>query len=382
MIMTATKLPARAGTSGELMESNRSLSPVARGARPSERGQVLVLFVLVMLTCTAIATVAVSVGQVAVRRHQAQMIVDAAAFAGAAKQAEGLNNIANLNQLSIDLLVGIYAVSFIPYIDSDGTSALRVALGAFSLVNDWAGDTLKEYTEIFDTINNGINVINRTYANPVLPQLAAEAVIDANFGSDSDKIFKAADRGSSGFANPIVDIPKNNFRLVKLTDRDTYRGHLYFYGPSRQTIQTCTNLGFPLGAICAALVAAQYASVATAVAVLREAFPIEYQTGRFYNQDEGDDVRFTYQLTVSQAPVLFGKTWFNDIPPITVVASAKPYNGYLGEKFNGGGFLGLIPPSQNEEIKETYQAKLVPVRLSDAFFVSASDPTMLLRILH
>lgn len=355
---------------------------VSRPAKASERGQVLVLFVLVMLTCCAIATVAVSVGQITVRRHQAQMIVDAAAFAGAAKQAEGLNGIAKLNKLSIDLLTAIYVVSFLPYIDEQSTSTLRLAIGPLSLpINDWAGDTLKDYQEIFKAINGGINTINRAYANPLLPRTAAEAVIDANFGNGSDRIFKEDDRGSSGFVNPL-DIVKNGGRLVNLTAPDTYRGHTYFYAPSPQTISDCTSLPFPANAICLALLAAQYAAVNVAVGVLREFDPIEYQTGRFYDQDPGDDVRFTYQLTVTQAPVLFGRSWFNDIPPITVIASAKPYNGYLGEKFNGGGFLGLIPPSQNEEIKQTYQAKLVPVRQIDKIIAAGLNPLKAQTILH
>jgi hypothetical protein len=87
-------------------------------------------------------------------------------------------------------------------------------------------------------------------------------------------------------------------------------------------------------------------------------------------------------LTVKQAPVLFGKTWFDDIPEITVVASAKPYNGYLGKKFNGGSFLGFVPFSQDKEIRETYQAKLVPVRAVDKIFPAGGDPLKVLRTLH
>ena len=87
-------------------------------------------------------------------------------------------------------------------------------------------------------------------------------------------------------------------------------------------------------------------------------------------------------LTVTQAPVLFGRSWFDDIPPVTVVATAKPYNGYLGEQFNGGGFLGLIPFTQKKEIKVTYQAKLVPVRNADKIFAAGFDFTKAARILH
>ncbi len=389
MITTATTRRARAGTGGEMIEATPMLTPVSRRAESSERGQVLVLFVLVMLTCCAIAVVAVSVGQVTVRRHQAQMIVDAAAFAGAAKQAEGLNGIAQLNEQSLLLLQGIYGATFIPYIDSDNTTDIRAVTGPISAAtNDWAEEVLTDYQEIFDTIDGAIRVINRTYSNAGLPRIAAEQVIDANFGNGNDRIFKSADKGSSGYANPL-DLVKNGGRLVTLTDRDTYRGHTYtyFYNPLGNSIAvtTCRNLPnapLPLGLACFALLTAQYALANTAIAIKREADPIEYETGRFYDQSSGDDVRFTYMLTVTQAPVLFGKSWFNDIPPITVVATAKPYNGYLGEKFNGGGFLGLVPPSQNEEIKVTYQAKLVPVRQVDKFFAAGFNPLKAQTILH
>ncbi|HUF18076.1 MAG TPA: pilus assembly protein TadG-related protein [Thermoanaerobaculia bacterium] len=368
---------------------HNGLPKPTRVHRESEKGQVLVLFVLIMLTCTAIATVAISVGQVAVRRQQAQMIVDAAAFAGAAKQAEGMNNIAQLNQMSLDLLKVIYFTTFIPYIDKDSTTDIRALIGPVSaLTNDWAEPVLKDYQKIFDTIDGAINVTNRIYSNSGLPRIAAEQVINANFGNANDRIFKTADKGSSGYPNPL-DLGKNGFRLVNLTERDTYRGHTYtyFYNPAGNSVAVTTcrslpNAPLPLGVACFAILTAQYVLTNAAIAVKREIDPIEYQTGRFYNQSQGDDVRFTYMLTVTQAPVMFGRSWFNDIPEITVVASAKPYNGYLGEKFNGGGFLGLVPFSQNKEIKVTYQAKLVPVRNADKIFAARFNPNKAARILH
>lgn len=363
------------------METFRSPVPPTRVARKSERGQVLVLFVLILLTCMALSVVAVSVGQVAVRRQQAQMIVDAAAFAGAAKQAEGLNNIAQLNQMSLDLLKVIYFTSFIPYVDSDSTFFIRSVIGFASyFTNDWAGPVLTDYQKIFDTINGAINVTNRIYANPLLPRSAAEEVINANFGNASDRIFKQADKGSSGFANPI-DLVANSGKLVKLTNPDTYHGHSYTYVPSpnHPLVQACANTPFPADIIPCGLVA-NGLSVNGIVFIFRNFVDrIEYKTGRFYDQGSGDDVRFTYRLTVTQAPVLFGRSWFSDIPEITVVASAKPYNGYLGQKFNGGGF---IPFSQDKEIKVEYQAKLVPVRNADKIFAAGFDFTKAARIHH
>ena len=363
------------------MEERPVPSAVTRRGKPSERGQVLVLFVLIMLTCTAIATVAVSVGQVAVRRQQAQMIVDAAAFAGAAKQAEGLNNIAQLNKMSFDLLQGIYIVTFIPYVDSDSTFFIRSVLGAASyFTNDWAGPVLKDYQKFFDTINGAINVTNRIYSNAGLPRIAAEEVVNANFGNGSDKLFKSADKGSSGYANPI-DLFKNGGRLVTLTNPDSYNGHSYTYAPSpnHPLVTACANTPFPANLIPCGLVA-NGLSVNGTVFIFRNFIdPIKYETGRFYNQSQGDDVRFTYRLTVTQAPVLFGRSWFDDIPEITVVATAKPYNGYLGKKFNGGGF---VPFSQDKEIRITYQAKLVPVRNADKIFAARFDFSKAARILH
>ena len=352
-----------------------------RSRTPAQQGQVLVLFVLIFATCCLAAAVAVAVGQVVVRRHQAQMVVDAAAFAGAASQAKGMNTIAHLNQMAFTTLATIYWTSWEPFIDNSTTTDERLILGALTLLwNEWAGDTLTGYQDSFKSIDRAIDLTNLEFGNANIitgPPAKAEAVIKANFGSGSDKIFKQADYDSSGMANPL-DYAK--VKLVKLTDPTEYTQHIYTYVMNPDNV--CTDLPFPADAICWAVLVGQYGDVNAAIDAYRIINPIKYKTGRFYDQSSGDDVRFAYKLTITATKPMFGRTFFSDLPPITVLAAAKPYNGYLGKKFNGMGFLGIIPPSQAKDIKETYQAKLVPLKTMEKMNITNFDFEMMMRTLH
>ena len=154
-----------------------------RSRTPAQQGQVLVLFVLIFATCCLAAAVAVAVGQVVVRRHQAQMVVDAAAFAGAASQAKGMNTIAHLNQMAFTTLATIYWTSWEPFIDNSTTTDERLILGALTLLwNEWAGDTLTGYQDSFKSIDRAIDLTNLEFGNANIitgPPAKAEAVIKA-----------------------------------------------------------------------------------------------------------------------------------------------------------------------------------------------------------
>ena len=115
-------------------------------------------------------------------------------------------------------------------------------------------------------------------------------------------------------------------------------------------------------AICAETYAA-YGIGNAAYAIYRALDPISYELGRFYDNEEGSDVRFAYFLKVSQSPVIFGRQFFTDIPPIIVAAAAKPYGGYLGNTFERS--WGVHSSADGEEIQATYKAKLVPLTMSE-----------------
>lgn len=344
-----------------------------RDFRESERGQVLVLFLLIMVTMILIGMVAVAVGQVTVRRQQAQMIVDAAAFAGAAKQAEGMNTIAHLNQSEYNFLNWICYSKLAPYDDNDDTTWERLGAGLLTPiaafhVNDWAGDLLTDYQDIFTVYNKAIDVVNCLYSiiSPIGPRSAAQDVINDNFGDESEKIFRQADLGSSGIADLTAYA---SLRMVKLTEPEDYEIGPYYYTPWPSNT-VCD--AWPFGtAYCAGI----YAGVAGYIQIYRRWIdPIKYQLGKFYDNDKGSDVRFAYYLTVSQSPVIFGRTFFNDIPPITVAAAAKPYGGYLGKKFTDS-FVGFSQES-GSEIAETYKAKLVPLTTTEIAGVALqNNPT-------
>lgn len=347
--------------------------------RPQERGQVLALFVLIMVTCFLVAILAVSVGQVFVRRHQAQMIVDAAALSGAASQARGLNTIARFNEKSLHFLQGIQISNAIPYMDSDSTTNERMGMfllgGPLSipLMSDWAGDVLKDYQNVFDFFNAVIDVINLAYSplSPFdfAPGGQASQVIEDNFGNDSEKIFKSADLDDHGqLVDPmrIVNDYESAYHLVKLTEPEEYRiaSYYYVFYHSNWALDTC-SLIFPLDLPCAHLFATYGALDVYYNTIEPLVDPIKYELGKFYDNDEGTDVRFAYFLKVSSSPVLFGKNFFDDIPPIVVAAAAKPYGGYLGDTFEPWWDIsinvGPYDQQDGKEISYTYKPKLVPL---------------------
>lgn len=372
--------------------------PRSRRRDPRQSGQVLVFFILIMVTCLLIALVAVTVGQVLVRRHQAQLVVDAAAFAGASKQAEGLNTIANLNSLSLFTLNAIQVSVLAPFIDNDTTTYMRLGTSAGSLaINDWAGDTLEDYSEIFDFYDDLIDIANCAYSSRALAQLAARDVVDENFGDG--RIFVEDDLDGQGLADPQEWLESD---LVKLTDPEEYAigPHWYLPWPANAIASQ-----IPFGAIYAYGI--YLGTIDPAIFVWRWADPIEYELGRFYDNEEGDDVRFAYYLTVSQAPVIFGSNFFEDIPPVTVVAAAKPYGGYLGDEFYNGNLLmggwtkGMPWPfddlswipwgkfnsqQDGKEISPTYKAKFVPLTTAEKagalLQTSFEDPGRWITVLH
>lgn len=353
-------------------------------AKPHERGQVLVVFLLMFTTCMLLAIVAVSVGQMLVRRHQAQMVVDAAAFSGAAAQAKGLNTIARFNEKSLHLLQAIQMNKWVPYVDSDSTTGGRL-LG-YGLFNDWAGDVLKNYQHIFDLFNDISNGVNRVYSRvwPAAPGPwhAARETTSANFSSDSQAIFREEDLVGQGV---VVD-SLSWFRmshLVALTDPGSYDVNGYTYAPNPRNIvvQICASDPEPFtkAAACDWL-ANVYGFTDIYFPVMRVFYPINYRLAMFYDNPEGVDVRFCYWLTVSSAPVLFGKTFFSDLPDITVAAAAKPYGGYLGNEFESWMGIGVYDTPSGKDISPTYKAKLVPltaeekIGLAGAAVVGGADP--------
>jgi hypothetical protein len=354
---------------------------------PRQSGQVLVFFILIMVTCLLIALVAVTVGQVLVRRHQAQLVVDAAAFAGASAQAEGLNTIANLNSLSLFTLNAIQVSVLAPYFDNDSTTWIRLGSGTASLaINNWVQDTLEGYQEIFGFYDGLIDLANCAYASRALAQLAARDVVDENFGDG--RIFVEDDLGSQGLADPLEWAEAN---LVELTDPEEYAigPHYYLPYPANSIASQ-----IPFGAIYAYGI--YLGTIDSFIFLQKWASPNTYELGRFYDNEEGDDVRFAYYLTVSQSPVIFGKSFFDDIPPITVAAAAKPYGGYLGDKFEDGNILGggwtksmpwpfddlswlpigkFTREEDGKEISATYKAKFVPLTTGEAAGVMIQNPS-------
>jgi Flp pilus assembly protein TadG len=343
-----------------------------RRAKPSERGQVLVLFVLISLTVFLICVLSTAVGQMMVRRHYAQMVADAAAFAGGRSQAEGMNIIARYNQKSANLMSGIQASMQEPYFDSKGTTTTRiltVGLGG----KDWAGTTLKNYQKIFDGIDRFIDITNLAYAStPFVPAFqappkAAKRVVDANFSNSGQSIFTAQDLESHGV---VFDQTNGAYELVKLTNKKQYKldswlhGYTYLPNPGHFAV-TCVPGPYCVNVPCCLAklaMAAAYGAGAMIKYRTRWAWdPIKYRFGRYYDQKGSNDVRFTYYVEVKQTPVIFGRNFFADVPTIVAIATAKPYGGYLGTDLKKT-WIGWWDEQSGKEASPTYKAKLVPVR--------------------
>jgi hypothetical protein len=380
-----------------------------RGLVGNSRGQVLVFFLLIFITMLLVGVLAVAGGQMLVRRQQAQMIVDSAAFAGASRQAEGLNSIARINEDSIDILHQIGVSMVAPYVDDDETTWLRIgaSLGTpvlMALADDWAGDRISGYQSVFDSYDHIIDITNCLYSTPSFvpgygPRLAANDVIEQNFAG-GQSLFRPEDLEDSGVADPSTFL---DTRLVELTDPEDYELGSYWYLPwPANSIASF----WPFGA---AYVYGNYIVMDFAFWLWRQWNPISLSTGRFYENGQ-DEVRFAYYLQVSSSPVIFGKTFFKDLPPITVAAAAKPYGGYLGDTYVEGSLLGdswdmdfpwwsdlddlSFNPFGNpwteqngKEASATYKAKLVPLTDREIGALALSigsfeDPARWLTVLH
>lgn len=346
-----------------------------RRRRDGERGQVLVVFILIFTTCMLLAAIAVAVGQMLVRRHQAQMVVDAAAFSGAGSQARGMNTIARFNEKSLNLLRAIQISKVAPYVDSESTMSWRL-LGW--IYDDWAGEVLEDYQNIFDSINNVINAVNVIYSRswPSGPRRAAESTIRENFSTDAQSIFTPEDLVSHGIVFDSLN-PYNYTKLVTLTEREEYKiyGYVYAPNPKHKVSIICATDPEPITkAAACGLIGWAYAQTALYINAMRALDPIEYELGRFYDNPEGTDVRFAYYLKVSQAPVLFGQNFFPDLPDITVAAAAKPYGGYLGDEFESDWWLYDTP--DGKDISLTYGAKLVPLSINEKVMLALLHGTV------
>lgn len=341
--------------------------------RPDERGQTLTLLLLILITLILTAVVSIAFGQSLIRRMHAQMVVDAAAFAGASKQAEGLNTIAEINKKALFMMQEIHVSMEIPYMDEDGTTWVRT-LSQGIAGGDWAGDAIETYQSVFDLLNLATTLVN-TYYSPLNiltgPSKVASDVVEANFGggNDSDRLFAGEQPVSHGMVI-LADNPEP-WQLVKLTDPKEYKLGGYNYIPYLNNwMVTCTCSIAPVHWPCCVLKADMilvYAGTDLYYGQIKPwVDPIEMKFGSFYDNPEGRDVRCTYFLKIRNTPVFFGKEFFNDIPPIVVVAAAKPYDGYLGDEFEQWG-IPMVPAmlrwthEGDNEIRAEYKAKLVPV---------------------
>lgn len=367
------------------------MTMIDRRSRPGERGQSLTLLVLTMATMGVMAMLAVTIGQAVVRRHQAQLVVDAAALAGAAEQAKGLNTIARINARQLDFLNALALAQakgvISGYEDSLGTTSMRMlrALCPLCWGDDWAIENWKRYDgDVFGRLNAAVTAVNLAYLPHAKPNRAAKKVIDDNF-SDSNDLFKG-EAPDAGLVIPFYEFAafaEKRDRLVEIRPLRQYRigGARWYKANPRHYASTCPEMiGIVPNPPCIAarrlknIGYAKENAIFNVKAVVQGDVP-RYRLGNFYGTPKSRDVRFTYYLQVDAAKPIFGAGYLYDIPPIVVMASAKPYAGHLGDPFDErAGSSNIVSlgytEDQGNEIAPTYRAKLVPVRLVDRLQLS------------
>lgn len=364
--------------------------------RRSERGQILPLLALTIITMGVMAMVAITFGQAMVRRQQAQMVVDAAALAGAAEQAKGLNTIARINEFELNILNGIAdSQAESVYMDTDDTTTSRILF--YGLYNDWAEENWESFQErVFDRLNQATDKVNYAYRVRGIPKHAAEEIVAHNFGPSSALFHDEmppetmgalspfpADQGTVVWADEQAD---SYTKLVKLTEPQEYsvggaRLYVPYFDHYSVTCDPMEGLNVPCDIAKSAMLLNYFGTVpwsAMTVFAARAATGSHptYKLGKFYANDESHDVRFTYFLRVPAVTPVVAKDFFKEIPAIEVVATAKPYQGHLGAEFQS--HMSIIPPDptrlffvgryteQNDKtIRYTYKAKLIAVRGAD-----------------
>ena len=305
-----------------------------RHRRRRESGQVLPLLALTILTMGIIALLAITFGQAVVRRQQAQMVVDAAAFAGAAEQAKGLNTIARINEKQFNLLNAIVIAQakglLGGYQDNYGTTMARLTCGP-ACGADWSSSNWFAYESTFNYLNQASKAVNVAYGTlpyvkpPLInkPVRAATKVVNDNFGPGSS-IFSGESPVSHGPVLWALDVP-SAATLVKLTAPGDYEAaDGRHYSPDQGALTTwCTTPC--LATVLPPLVAACVETCKNAqrvhygvINVYYNAIALvsvpTYSAGQFYDNEPGRDIRFTYHLRIAGPKPLVGKSWFGDVP--------------------------------------------------------------------
>jgi Putative Flp pilus-assembly TadE/G-like len=352
-----------------------------------ERGQIMPMLALTIITMGVMGMLAITFGQAVVRRQQAQMVVDAAAFAGAAEQAKGLNTIARINEKEFNVTNAAIATQdlalAIGYHDSYTTTTDRLTC-IFCTGPDWALDNWNSYrTDVFDTLNHAIDAINYAYGIFGKPYRAAKKVVDDNFGNSPEAVFQNEQPVEQGPVVWPLDVAYAT-TLVHLTPLQDYpvSGFRRYVPDSGALTAFCTEACAFIAEVppafaaceqsCENIQRAHYAAINTWFngQTLIEQNQPRYPMGNFYANDEAHDVRFSYYLRVGGAQPLVGKGYFKIVPDLVVIATAKPYAGYLGAPYDEWYSVPYpfeawnhAPYEQQDgkSIQYTYKAKLRPV---------------------
>lgn len=342
--------------------------------RRARSGQFVVIYMMGFFTMCILAFATLAVGQVVVRKQWAQMIADASAFAGASKQAEGLNTISEITDTQLTILnaVQFYDRAIPGYLMGwlDCWLSYWLVNGKYQDIQD-AHQNVQDF--VFNPLSWAVDGINLAY--PELSYFAAKEVCDDNIQAFFPN------EGADRFNYPKIPYANGGamFGLAKLTPSfgDTVAWHY-----------VATDLGPCWWFLCAgpACTAASLLSCdISGVAGLYGNQPHSLQPSppessfTFENvlkvMDDTNETTFLWWVKVPAVkPILGFQKPLGAIPDIIAIARGKPYGGHIGWGDGGNSEQdewpnrNFLPPATwgvwwdwDRSPEQTYKAKLVPV---------------------
>lgn len=284
-----------------------------------ERGQIMVLFSLVLFTLLTFAALVINVGQILTRKALAQKLADVGALAGATEQATSLNKIADINAKAFYFLrwtaLVTRAYPFDYYKDAD----------------DVVDDFLESFGQlmVFDPLQTDVE--DELTQAPLSANAQATSVTTQNIKD----LFPNENVADFGMYNPDPNPQTFDGSTALFTPTSPHpRDVNWWYYTSR----SCAWYDVPCW------ITFEYECVRSFLYLTGGLESHTFSTYRT-REDPQREIHFYWQVTVPQTGSILGM--MPKLPPVTAIAKAKPFGGQSGE------------PPEEEEIPNEYFAPFI-----------------------